>query len=64
MAGYCLKKCSNISSDSSQLGHIIVWDLLMEVFVEYTVPCNHVEDGTVAQGTGRCYPLGDRIGIK
>ena len=64
MAGYCPKKCSTVSSDPSQLGHIIVRDLLMEVFVEYTVPCNHVEDGTVAHGTSRCYPPGDRIGIK
>ena len=29
MAGHCPKKCSTVSSDSSQFGHILEWERLM-----------------------------------
>ena len=29
VAGHCPRKSSTVSSDSSQFGHILVWDLLM-----------------------------------
>ena len=47
MAGNCSKKCSTLSSDSSQLRHILSANGV-EVFSECTVACYHVINGSVA----------------